>query len=187
MDWLTLPLPVSRQFKHAIFHDPQPVQEHCCRRHLAMLTASHLIGLFNYQTEYQLPMYSKITVFWVVAPCRLVRVYRRFRGLYCLHHQGDSTFQRSVLPQSSGKLVALMMEAVQTFQTLVNLYQSTRGYSPEDSHLQSHCRENLKSYLSMYSSDFNNLSFQSSFHCNFKLVMYLFIVYLTMLLTVHII
>jgi hypothetical protein len=31
----------------------------------------------------------KMAVFWVVAPCRLVRVYRRFRGLYCLHHQRD--------------------------------------------------------------------------------------------------
>jgi hypothetical protein len=25
---------------------------------------------------------------WIVAPCRLVWVYRRFRGLYCHHHQG---------------------------------------------------------------------------------------------------
>jgi hypothetical protein len=33
----------------------------------------------------------KMAVFWVVAPCRLIRVYRRFRGLYCLHHQGDET------------------------------------------------------------------------------------------------
>jgi hypothetical protein len=29
-------------------------------------------------------------VFWVVAPCRLVQVYRRFRGLYCLHLQGGN-------------------------------------------------------------------------------------------------
>jgi hypothetical protein len=27
--------------------------------------------------------------FWVVDPCSLVEVYRRFRGVYCLHHQGD--------------------------------------------------------------------------------------------------
>jgi hypothetical protein len=32
---------------------------------------------------------TKMAVCWVVAPCRLVRVYRRFRGPYCLHHQGD--------------------------------------------------------------------------------------------------
>jgi hypothetical protein len=28
----------------------------------------------------------KMSVFWVVAPCSLVCVYQRFRGLYCLHH-----------------------------------------------------------------------------------------------------
>jgi hypothetical protein len=27
----------------------------------------------------------------VAAPCRLVRVYRRFRGLHCLHRQGDES------------------------------------------------------------------------------------------------
>jgi hypothetical protein len=31
----------------------------------------------------------KMTVFWVVAPCSLVEVYRRFRGASCFHHQGD--------------------------------------------------------------------------------------------------
>jgi hypothetical protein len=28
-----------------------------------------------------------MAVFWVVAPCSLVEVYRRFRGACCLHHQ----------------------------------------------------------------------------------------------------
>jgi hypothetical protein len=32
---------------------------------------------------------TKMAVFWVVAPCSLVEVYRRFRGPCCLHHQGD--------------------------------------------------------------------------------------------------
>jgi hypothetical protein len=32
-------------------------------------------------------------------------------------------------------MIAVMMEAVQTSQTLVNSYQSTRRYNPEDSHL----------------------------------------------------
>jgi hypothetical protein len=31
----------------------------------------------------------KMAVFWVVAPCRPVEVYRRFKGACCLHHQGD--------------------------------------------------------------------------------------------------
>jgi hypothetical protein len=31
--------------------------------------------------------------------------------------------------------IALMMEAVRTSETLLNSYQSTRRYNPEDSHL----------------------------------------------------
>jgi hypothetical protein len=43
--------------------------------------------------------------------------------------------------------IALMMEAARTSETMVNFYQTTRRYNPEDSHLQTHRRENLKSYL----------------------------------------
>jgi hypothetical protein len=43
--------------------------------------------------------------------------------------------------------IALMMEAARTSETLVQLYQTTRRYNPEDSHLHTHRRENLKSYL----------------------------------------
>jgi hypothetical protein len=32
---------------------------------------------------------TKMAVFWVVEPCSLVEVYERFRGPWCLHHQGD--------------------------------------------------------------------------------------------------
>jgi hypothetical protein len=31
----------------------------------------------------------KMTVFWAGASCSLIEVYRRFRGVCCLHHQGD--------------------------------------------------------------------------------------------------
>jgi hypothetical protein len=31
----------------------------------------------------------KMTVFWDVVPYSLIEIYRRFRGAYCLHHQGD--------------------------------------------------------------------------------------------------
>jgi hypothetical protein len=44
-------------------------------------------------------------------------------------------------------IVALMMEAARTSETLVNFYKTTRRYNPEDSHLHTRCRENLKSYL----------------------------------------
>jgi hypothetical protein len=43
-----------------------------------------------------------------------------------------------------------MMEAVSTSETLVNFYQTTRCYNPEDSNLHTHRRENLKSYLGLY-------------------------------------
>jgi hypothetical protein len=33
----------------------------------------------------------KMAVFWVVAPCSLVEVYRRFRGICSLHHQGEDS------------------------------------------------------------------------------------------------
>jgi hypothetical protein len=33
-------------------------------------------------------------------------------------------------------LIALMMEAARTSETLANFYQTTRLYNPEDSHLQ---------------------------------------------------
>jgi hypothetical protein len=38
------------------------------------------------------------------------------------------------------------MEAARTSETSVNFYQTTRCYNPEDSHLHTHRRENLKSY-----------------------------------------
>jgi hypothetical protein len=47
-------------------------------------------------------------------------------------------------------IIVLMMEAAaSTSETLVNFYKTTRRYNPEDSHLRSHRRENLKSYLLM--------------------------------------
>jgi hypothetical protein len=53
-----------------------------------------------------------MVVFWVVAPCSLVDVYQRFRGP-----------------------CAPIMEQ-QGPETLVNVYQTTRRYNTEDSHLR---------------------------------------------------
>jgi hypothetical protein len=41
--------------------------------------------------------------------------------------------------------IALMMEAARTSETLVNFYQTTRRFNPEDSNLHTHRHENLKS------------------------------------------
>jgi hypothetical protein len=38
------------------------------------------------------------------------------------------------------------MEAARTSETLVNFYQTTRRYNPEESHLRTDGRKNLKSY-----------------------------------------
>jgi hypothetical protein len=65
-----------------------------------------------------------MAVFWDVAPCSLVEVYQRFRGPCCLHHQGHES------------LIALIMEAASTSETLVNFCQTTRRYILEDSHLR---------------------------------------------------
>jgi hypothetical protein len=47
--------------------------------------------------------------------------------------------------------IRVMMQAVQTSETSVNSYQSTRRYNPEGSHLHSYRRENLKLYTMSYS------------------------------------
>jgi hypothetical protein len=45
------------------------------------------------------------------------------------------------------RAIALMMEAASASETLVNFYQTTQLYNPEDGHLHACCCENLKSYL----------------------------------------
>jgi hypothetical protein len=45
-----------------------------------------------------------------------------------------------------GLLIALMMEAASTSETMVNFYQTTWCYNPEDSNLHTRHRENLKSF-----------------------------------------
>jgi hypothetical protein len=107
----------------------------------------------------------KSAVFWVVAPCSLVEVYRRFRGACCLHHQGDdgdhlhymylcvsqgfihilNIFKAGfeVLTAVSTKMAVFwivapcsLVEVYQHFsEKLVNFYQTRRHYNPEDSHL----------------------------------------------------
>jgi hypothetical protein len=46
-----------------------------------------------------------------------------------------------------GLLIALMMEAASTSETSVHFCQTKRRNSPEDNHLHTRRRENLKSHL----------------------------------------
>jgi hypothetical protein len=76
-----------------------------------LLTSSNWVGF-----EVLTAVSTKMAVFWVVALCSLVEVYKSFGGLCCPHHQ-------------------VMMEAAKTSETLVNFYQTTWRYNAEDSHL----------------------------------------------------
>jgi hypothetical protein len=64
-----------------------------------------------------------MTVFWEAEPCRLVDVYRRFRGT---------------------TIVSLMMDVASSSETSLNLYQTTWRNIPENSRLRTRRRKNLK-------------------------------------------
>jgi hypothetical protein len=125
---------------HEAWGMPQCLVPKLGRYHPHLTHTNHLVTLrallkhsavWQWEVGFEVLMVesTKMAVFWVVVPCSLVEVYQRFRGPCCLSHQGD-----------------LMMEASRTPETLVNFYQTTRQYNPEDSHLRTHRRENLKSY-----------------------------------------
>jgi hypothetical protein len=67
----------------------------------------------------------KMTVFWDVVPRSLVKIDRHFKG--------------------AKVLTASIMRAISTSEMSVNFYQTARRNIPEDSHLHTHRRENLKS------------------------------------------
>jgi hypothetical protein len=70
-----------------------------------------------------------------ISPCSLVGVHQHFRGVYCLHRQGDES------------MITLTMEAVLTSETSVYSSKATWRYIPEGSHLHTHRCENLKSHI----------------------------------------
>jgi hypothetical protein len=47
-------------------------------------------------------------------------------------------------------VITVMIEAVSAFETSVNFYQTTRRDIPEDGHLHTRRRENLKSHSGFY-------------------------------------
>jgi hypothetical protein len=48
---------------------------------------------------------------------------------------------------ATSNIIALMMDAAYAFETLVDLYLSTRRSNPEDRHFHARRHENLKSHL----------------------------------------
>jgi hypothetical protein len=61
----------------------------------------------------------KMIVIWDVELYSLVDVDRRFREVYCLHHEGD-------------ECMVLMKAAVSSSETSVNIYQTSLPSIPED-------------------------------------------------------
>jgi hypothetical protein len=59
----------------------------------------------------------KMDVFWVVAPCSMVEVNRRFRG-------------------TAASIIRTLTTEASTSETSVHFYHSTRRNNPEDSHIQ---------------------------------------------------
>jgi hypothetical protein len=53
---------------------------------------------------------------------------------------------------AQGSFITLMMEAVRTSETSVNIYLTTRRYIAEDSKLHTRRRDNLKSHILHFSS-----------------------------------
>jgi hypothetical protein len=77
-----------------------------------------LESIFHWKVQVLTAARMKFRVFWDVAPCSHVDVYRRFRGEHCHHHHGDDS---------------LMMGVVRISETSVNVKVTTRRYTPEDS------------------------------------------------------
>jgi hypothetical protein len=56
----------------------------------------------------------KMAVFWLVAPCNLVEVYRRFGGTCCCHLRGDGKLIPDYVAQQPKKTAIFMLAAVRT-------------------------------------------------------------------------
>jgi hypothetical protein len=65
-------------------------------------------------------------VFWVVAPCSVVEVHRRFRSAWCLHHQGNFPSSR-LHGATTQKTAIFILAAVRTWNLtsfiMLNLYR----------------------------------------------------------------
>jgi hypothetical protein len=81
----------------------------------------------------------KMTVFWDVAPCSLVEVYRRFTSAYCLHHKSLIVLMMEAISISetstrlhcatSQKIVIFLLAAVRTWKLTHYYYCSVRAFS----------------------------------------------------------
>jgi hypothetical protein len=91
----------------------------------------------------------KFRVFWDVALCSHVEVDQRVRGAYCA----------SII-----RVITLMTEAVRISEMSAIFNVTTWHYIPEDSKLHVHCRENLKSHMTVLKFCKLNLLLYKSIH-----------------------
>jgi hypothetical protein len=85
----------------------------------------------------------KNTLFWNVTTCRLIDVYRRFGGTYCLHRQVWRMSHSSFLKR----------EAVHYFEKSANFYENTQRHIAQGTvcHTRSHRFEYLKFHTKLNS------------------------------------
>jgi hypothetical protein len=99
---------------------------------------------------------TDLTGAWVVLRRTVGTTYCLGEGFLCSLREWISGFHDRLRQRPSslftlcylfaqGLLITLMMEAVHTPETSVNIYLTTRQYIPEDSKLHTQRRENLKS------------------------------------------
>jgi hypothetical protein len=106
-------------------------------RHLPWDTAHITKGLATFQVLKATSI--KAAVFWDVAPCSVVDTSRRFRGTYCLHHEGygqypsDNTEQHNNRQPSSLKTqvrtAGIMIEIRTGYQEVVEMLLPWMGWT----------------------------------------------------------
>jgi hypothetical protein len=76
-----------------VWHSALEALRKSAKFHQLIWSGSLSIWLMGGRMHFLFPtgaaIFLDVAVFWVVALCRLVEVYRRFRGPHCLHYQGD--------------------------------------------------------------------------------------------------
>jgi hypothetical protein len=90
-------------------------------------------------------MWIKIKLFWNITTCRLLNVYKRFRGVCCLYLQGWSN-------RKLRTTWTLKMEARSPSKVSAIIRCTTPRLIPEDFNFQRHLCDNLK-----YHNEFNSV------------------------------
>jgi hypothetical protein len=65
--------------------------------------------------------YEDYRAFWDIAPCSIVVVDQFFRGVYCLHHQGNRSISQKTLIFRYIVLPACMCLAIQNHGATLNV------------------------------------------------------------------